>query len=327
MASPDLKQPSYDNARMRALVLLIDDSATIRKQLRHAMESTQDFDRFIEADDGLQGFKQLVEHRPDLVICDLVMPTFDGLKFLALRATRPDLVQVPVIMLTAENDSNRKVEVLDRGASDYVTKPFNEKELLARVRVHYRVKVLQDELREANARLESLAVTDGLTGLFNRRYFDSLLLSEVRRTLRYKTPLSVILIDLDHFKHVNDTYGHAMGDEVLRNVSKLISSHVRANDSAARYGGEELAIVLPGTTAAAAAEVAERLRIKLSQLTHCLAENSVQKTASFGVADFDGEGSAIGPEELLKRADQALYRAKQDGRNRVVTWSASVFGS
>ncbi|HYO95784.1 MAG TPA: response regulator, partial [Polyangiaceae bacterium] len=147
---------------MGALVLLVDDSPTIRSQIRLAMQQVFDFERFIEAGDGLQAFKLLVEHKPDLVICDLIMPVFDGMKFLALRATRPELSHIPVIMLTAEGDANRKVEVLDRGASDYVTKPFNDKELLARVRVHYRLKVLQDELRQANLRLEALAVTDAL---------------------------------------------------------------------------------------------------------------------------------------------------------------------
>jgi diguanylate cyclase (GGDEF)-like protein len=301
-----------------ALVLLIDDSATLRGHIRKVLEQSAEFTRFVEAEDGLQGFKALVEHKPDLVVCDLVMPGFDGMKFLSLRATRPELLQVPVIMLTAETDTARKVDVLDRGAADYVTKPFNDKELLARVRVHHRVKTLQDELRSANSRLESLAVTDGLTGLFNRRHFDSLLLTEVRRTLRYKTPVAVVLIDVDKFKDVNDTYGHPMGDEVLRNLSKTLVSGIRATDYAARYGGEELALILPLTDLKGALELAERLRQQISETTHTLGETSLKKTASFGVAAFDGTGAALGPEELVKRADQALYRAKLEGRNRVV---------
>jgi diguanylate cyclase (GGDEF)-like protein len=301
------------------LVLLIDDSPTLRHQLRIALERVPEFDKFIEASDGLQGFKLLIEHKPQLVVCDLVMPVFDGLKFLALRATRPEFANIPVIMLTAESDLDRKVDVLDRGASDYVTKPFNEKELLARIRVHYRVKVLQDELRDANQRLESLAVTDGLTTLFNRRYFDNLLLNEVRRTLRYKKPVSVMLIDIDHFKHVNDTYGHTMGDEVLRNLSRVIAAGVRATDVVARYGGEEIAIVLPETNLVSAMEVGERLRAQIAKTLHAHGEHSIQKTASLGVVSFDGS-EAIGLEELVNRADQALYKAKQSGRNRVVSW-------
>jgi len=312
---------------MGASVLLIDDSPTIRSQIRLALQQIPEFESFLEAGDGLQGFKMLAEQQPDLVLCDLIMPVFDGLKFLALRATRADLGHIPVIMLTAEGDANRKVEVLDRGASDYVTKPFNEKELLARVRVHYRLKVLQDELREANLRLESLAVTDGLTGLFNRRYFDSLLISEMQRTLRYKTPLSVILLDLDHFKQVNDTYGHPMGDEVLRNVSRVVAANVRTTDSVARFGGEEIAIVLTQTDSIGAAEVAERLRSQIAGAQHVYQEQTIQKTASLGLASFAGSGDPISPEALLGRADRALYRAKHAGRNQVVIWTPELDAS
>jgi len=305
-------------------MLLVDDSPTIRNQIRSILEGTGEFSRFLEADDGLQAFKLLCEQKPDVVVCDLVMPVFDGMKFLALRATRPDVAHIPVVMLTAETDSERKAEILDRGASDYVTKPFNDKELLARVRVHLRVKVLQDALREANTRLESLALTDGLTGLFNRRHFDSLLASEVQRSLRYKVPVSVVLIDIDHFKHVNDTYGHATGDQVLRNLSRVVAGGLRTTDFVARFGGEELAVILTQTPLDGAFEVAERLRTMVAAAPHDHHGTPLFKTASFGVSSFDGHGPPLSPEELLSRADQALYRAKREGRNRVVTWDPTV---
>lgn len=308
---------------MGALVLIIDDSAVVRSQIKQTLQSTREFDRFVEADNGLTGFKLMLEHQPDVVICDLVMPVSDGLKLLALRATRVELTQIPVIMLTAETDFNRKVEVLDRGASDYVTKPFHDKELLARVRVHFRVKALQDELRDANARLETLSVTDALTGLFNRRYFDSLLLNEVKRTLRYKSPLAVLMIDLDHFKNVNDSYGHQMGDAVLRNVGGIIAAAIRTTDSAARYGGEELVVVLTQTGLPGALEAAERLRQQIADAVHTIAGVSIHATASLGLATFDGNGEIVDCAQLVTRADQALYRAKAEGRNRVVLWQQS----
>ena len=309
---------------MGALVLVVDDSPSIRAQIKGVLQQVDGFDEFIEAGDGLQAFKLMLERQPQLVICDLIMPVFDGLKFLALRATRPELCSIPVIMLTGESDANRKVEVFDQGASDYVTKPFNDRELLARVRVHYGLKVLQDELRDANKRLESLADTDGLTSLFNRRYFDALLVRELQRTARYKTPLGVVLLDLDHFKNVNDNFGHVMGDEVLRNVSQMVLSSVRVTDTAARYGGEEIAIVFTQTTPQGVSEVTERLRARLADYTHEYQGRSLQCTASFGVSVSDGRGVPPSPVEFLERADRALYRAKHSGRNRVVLWTPEL---
>lgn len=309
---------------MGALVLVVDDSASIRSQIRSVLQQVEGFDDFIEAGDGLQAFKLLLDRRPDLVVCDLIMPVFDGLKFLALRATRPELASIPVIMLTAEGDANRKVEVLDQGASDYVTKPFNDRELLARVKVHYRLKVLQDELREANKRLEALADTDGLTGLYNRRYFDSLLGRELQRTERYKTPLGLVLLDIDHFKRVNDTYGHTMGDEVLRNVSRIVTSSVRVTDSVARYGGEEIAIVFTQTTPQGVAEVTERLRQRVADFAHEHLGSGLRCTASFGISVCEGRGLIPNARELVDRADRALYRAKRTGRNCVVPWTPEL---
>jgi diguanylate cyclase (GGDEF)-like protein len=312
---------------MGALILVVDDSPAIRRQIRGVLKELQELEGvedFLEAADGLQAFKLLVDRKPDLVVCDLIMPTFDGQKFLAMRATRPDLANIPVIMLTAEGEASRKVEVFELGASDYVTKPFDNEELLARVRVHYRLKILQDELRDANKRLEALADTDGLTGLFNRRYFDGLLLRELQRTARYKTPIGVVLLDIDHFKHVNDTYGHAMGDEVLRNVAKVVMAGVRVTDSVARYGGEEIAIVFTQTPIQGVAEVTERLRARLEQFEHVYDGNTVRRTASFGVGVFDGRGVPLTPRELVERADRALYHAKRSGRNRVVLWTPEL---
>jgi two-component system, cell cycle response regulator len=281
------------------------------------------FDEFIEAGDGLQAFKLLVERQPDLVVCDLIMPVFDGLKFLALRATRPELLHIPVVMLTAEGDANRKVEVFDQGASDYVTKPFNERELLARVRVHFRLKMLQDELRDANKRLEALADTDGLTSLFNRRYFDAVLQRELQRTARYKTPLGVVLLDLDNFKTVNDGFGHVTGDEVLRNVARIVAASVRVTDSAARYGGEEFGIVFTQTAAQGVAEVTERLRVRVAEYIHVHENGTLQCTASFGISLCDGRETPNAT-VMVQRADRALYRAKHTGRNRVVLWTPEL---
>lgn len=302
---------------MAGRILIVDDNAMIRSEIKAVLMKDGSFSHFLEASDGLTAFKTIMETPPDLVLCDLVMPGFDGLKFLGLKASRKELEQIPVIILTAEDDLDRKAEILERGASDYVTKPFHEKELLARVRIHTKLKLLQDELREKNAQLESLSVTDVLTGLANRRRLMARLDEEVERARRYKTPLSVVMIDIDHFKLVNDTYGHAMGDEVLRNIGAMLKASVRATDLAARYGGEELTLVLPHTDIPAALQVAESLRMKFSEIEHGQHGVTLRKTASMGLAARDGQGDMPDAEELLRMADKALYRAKQGGRNRV----------
>jgi diguanylate cyclase (GGDEF)-like protein len=302
---------------MAGRILIVDDNAMIRSEIKAVLMKDGTFTHFMEATDGLTAFKIIMEHPPDLVLCDLVMPGFDGLKFLGLKASRRELEQIPVIILTAEDDLDRKAEILERGASDYVTKPFHEKELLARVRIHTKLKLLQDELLEKNTQLEALSTTDPLTGLANRRRLMTRLEEEVARARRYRTPLSVVMIDIDHFKQVNDTHGHAMGDAVLRNIGAMLKTSVRATDLAARYGGEEFTLVLSHTDIPAAVQVAEGLREKFAALEHQLDGITLKKTASLGISGQDGQGEIPHAEDLLKYADEALYRAKQNGRNRV----------
>ena len=302
---------------MAGRILIVDDNAMIRSEIKAVLMKDGGFTHFMEAADGLTAFKTIMDNPPDLVLCDLVMPGFDGLKFLGLKASRKELEQIPVIILTAEDDLDRKAEILERGASDYVTKPFHEKELLARVRIHTKLKILQDELLEKNAQLEALSVTDPLTGLANRRQLMTRLTEEVDRARRYKTPLSVVMVDIDHFKQVNDAHGHAMGDEVLRNIGAMLKAKVRSTDLAARYGGEELTLVLPHTDLPAAIQVAENLRQGIADLEHRLDDITLTKTASMGIATREGQNEAPSAEDLLKVADEALYRAKQKGRNRV----------
>ena len=303
---------------MAGRILIVDDDALIRREIQRTLREDPTFTEFHEATDGLAGFKRLLDRAVDVVVCDLVMPGYDGLKFLALKASRRELEGIPVLMLTAEADGDRKAEILERGALDYVTKPFHEKELLARVRIHHKLKVLQDELREKNQLLEMISVTDPLTGLFNRRHLMSRLEEELARTVRYENPLSVVMIDIDHFKQVNDQFGHAMGDEVLRTVGRMLKETVRATDVAARLGGEELMLMLVHTDLNGAKQVAENVRTRLEATEHRLDGAMVKRTASFGVASLEGRDKKASVELLLRRADEALYRAKQTGRNRVV---------
>ena len=229
---------------------------------------------------------------------------------------------VPVILMTARGPSG-KVEGLELGADDYLVKPIEAAELRARVKSMLRLKVSNDRLQEANrqlaqlnARLEELSQTDALTGLHNRYYFDRRIEHEVERARRYGSPLAVVMIDIDHFKRVNDGHGHPFGDLVLRGVAQALKRVLRNVDSLARYGGEELVAVLPETPRSEALAVAERLRQAVEAERFESGGQRVPVTISLGVAS--GPPPVVeNPHEILKLADEALYRAKESGRNRV----------
>lgn len=303
---------------MRHSILIIDDSKTARAQLRQTLERARLFREYAEAGDGLEGFKKLLERPVDVILCDLEMPGMDGFRFLQMLATRPELENIPVIMLTGHEDPEAKVRVLGQGASDYVTKPFDPGELLARVKVQLKIKTLQDSLRESNQRLQELAATDPLTGLANRRTLMAELEREFRRSQRNGAPLSLIMVDLDHFKKVNDNYGHQQGDRVLTALSSLLGSHLRQYDLASRFGGEEFALVLPETPADEAGKVAERIRRSVEKLRFDGSLAALRVTTSLGLATVPS--NRIGNiEDLIREADDALYLAKHNGRNRLET--------
>jgi diguanylate cyclase (GGDEF)-like protein len=306
----------------RGRILIVDDSASVRREIAQALSSTDEFEVPRECEEGFGALKVLGDFKPDVVICDLVMPGLDGVGFLRLKSARPDAVHVPVLMLTSADDTNRKVEILERGAADYVTKPFHPRELLARVRTLCRQRVLQEELEIANLKLYELSCTDALTAVFNRRHFNSTLEAEVSRHQRYGTPVSLILVDVDHFKSVNDRFGHTVGDAVLREIADTLRLVVRKADVVARYGGEELAVILSNTGEAGAVILAERLRSAIERLEHHDHEgHPFRTTASFGVAALEQGETGISTEALLGRADEALYVSKKTGRNRVAVWN------
>jgi diguanylate cyclase (GGDEF)-like protein len=209
--------------------------------------------------------------------------------------------------------------VLGAGASDYLVKPFDVEELVARARVHLKIKHLQDELRDKNLRLEALSRTDELTGLNNRRYFMELATTELGRVRRHATPLALMMIDADHFKYINDTMGHLCGDRVLAAIGKALRIGIRNYDIAGRYGGEEFALLLPQTRPDDARSVAERCRQTIASTEVEHDGQSVRVTVSVGIAALP-EAPASNIEELVKFADEALYRAKAGGRNQVVVW-------
>ena len=296
-------------------ILIADDDTLSRRllestlvRLGHEVTAVSDGPDAVLAlaqDDGLK-----------LAILDWMMPGADGLE--VCRAVRSrEGPYVYLILLTARDGREDMVEALDSGADDFVTKPFDAMELRARLRSGARVLELQDNLLKAQEALRVEAARDSLTGLWNRGMILEQLRRELRRARHERRPLAVILADIDHFKKVNDTYGHAAGDEVLQQAANRMRLAVRDYDFIGRYGGEEFLIVLPGCDDACGRMVAERVREKVAESAVIAGEASLDVRVSMGIAFMDGCDEA--PPSLLARADAALYRAKANGRNRVET--------
>jgi diguanylate cyclase (GGDEF)-like protein len=306
---------------MTSSVLIIDDSDNVRDLIIRTLREFALFDHYCEARDGIEGIKSLISAKADLIICDLEMPRMDGFKFMNLVNYRQDLRDIPIIMLTGREDREMKIKGLEQGACDYVTKPFDAGELVARVKVQLKIKALQDELKKSNELLKELSNTDPLTHLYNRRHLTKTLNSELIRAQRSGNCLSLVMLDIDHFKKINDTYGHQNGDKVLSAIAKLTQAQLRCYDLAARYGGEEFVLVLPGTPLAGGEEVARRLRNQVQTISFEPPMENLTVTISLGVALFPSP-SVNDMESLIRQADEALYRAKQNGRNRIETMSS-----
>ncbi|MCC6470795.1 MAG: PleD family two-component system response regulator [Alphaproteobacteria bacterium] len=254
---------------------------------------------------------------PDLFIVSLGLRNEDGLRFCSHLRSNEATRHLPILLVISDSDIARLAKGLDIGVNDYIARPYDRNELLARVRTQVRRRRFQDRLRHNYQRGLELALTDSLTGIYNRRYMATHLPSVMKQAADAAKPLALFMIDIDHFKRVNDTYGHPMGDEVLRAVARRIADAVRQIDTVARMGGEEFLVVMPDARADIAVRIAERLR-------QAVADDSVADprapggkiavTISIGVALANASDTG---DTLIQRADQALYRAKQGGRNRV----------
>lgn len=303
-------------------VLVVDDLPDNVEILRARLESRGY--AVATAADGEEALALVHADPPQVILCDVMMPGIDGYE-VARRIKRDEsLPFIPIILVTALSDTENIVQGLNTGADDYIAKPYHFQELEARVRAMLRIKRLQDELdlknRElevANKRLKKLSITDGLTELFNHRHVHELLRDEFERSRRSEEPLAVVMIDLDRFKAVNDTYGHPTGDVVLYETARILRETAREIDMVGRYGGEEFIAILPNTDEEEGARFAERVRQAVEAHLYRDEQNEIRMTCSSGVASFPAEG-VESPEELLKNADEALYLAKESGRNRVV---------
>jgi len=293
-------------------ILIIDDNAAALNvaKTRLAKECLD----ILCVEGGVAGLEVARRENPDLILLDVDMPDMSGFDVCRALKADPELCMIPVLFLSGSGTAEDKVKGLDLGAVDYITKPFDTFELRARVRATLRTKQLQDLLIEH-------AHIDPLTGLSNRRALMERLQREWARFERHGGQLSFVMADIDHFKRVNDVYGHQIGDKMLQEVAGVIAQQCREVDLPARYGGDEFAIVVADETASGAIRLADRCREEIAKIRVAVNGETVAVTASFGVADANNLPS---PEALMKRADEALYRAKQAGRNLVLACDKDI---
>jgi diguanylate cyclase (GGDEF)-like protein len=295
-------------------ILIVDDSRLIAHVAKTML--TKRGHEIILAQDGKAGVEAAKSEQPDIILLDLIMPVMDGYEVCKHLKGDDSTKEIPIIMVTSKAEAADKVKGLEMGALDYVTKPFDESELIARVNIHLRLRELYEAVQEQNRQLQEMANRDGLTGLYNHRYFHEQLSQDFLRAKRYHENLSCILFDIDFFKKFNDTYGHQTGDLVLKGLASVIQRATRESDLAARYGGEEFAIILYHTDGPAAYQAGERLRTMVESHEIQDDSNVLRVTISVGVATFPHE-KIHDSKDLIEHTDQALYKAKDNGRNRV----------
>jgi diguanylate cyclase (GGDEF)-like protein len=302
-------------------ILIVDDSAVSRKLVEQALFG-QPYS-LIFATTGKQAVDLYVQHKPSLVIMDRVMPDLNGVEICRSMRSISGNFYTHIIMLTGKTDKASVVEGLQAGAHDYLTKPFHEEELIARVGVGFRTVELHRQLQAQNRTLENLALTDAMTGLPNRRAIDEWATRELSGASRHGLSFWVIVADLDRFKHVNDTFGHNAGDEVLKKFSKILKAQTRQSDFCGRLGGEEFLVVMTRATQKEVAKAVERIRAELESTAFTFSGCTVVATASFGIAGFEATQKQSTLSALVSQADAALYCAKRAGRNRVETAPSS----
>lgn len=304
-------------------ILLVEDDKLQAKITGEYLESVGY--EVILAANGKSAIKSVKTEPIDIVILDLVLPDINGNEVCRWLKLNEDTRGIPIIMLTAKGSTMDKVQGLHAGADDYLLKPYNETELNARIYASLRTKALQDELRAKNRQLEEvlskvevLASTDPLTGLYNRRYFEKIIEIEFAKTMRYNSPLSCVMVDVDHFKKINDTYGHHTGDIILKEVTRIIQDSIRKVDTAARWGGEEFVALLPRTGKEQALYAAARIWKSIAGYVFPTIDTQI--TVSIGIASVP-DASIDSAEKLVDASDIAMYRAKTLGRNSIETAS------
>jgi diguanylate cyclase (GGDEF)-like protein len=320
-----------DRHNETSCILVVDDHEDNIEVLKVRLESWGY--RTASAYNGPDAIKFVEATPPDLILLDVMMPDMDGNEVARRIKGNAKLPFIPIIMQTALDSTDSKVEGLEAGADDYITKPIDFPELKARLRSMLRIKRLQEaleerekELLEANERLTHMSQTDALTGLDNRRHLNERIDEMFSHAKRLNEPFSLVMVDLDKFKSVNDTYGHQAGDEVLKQLASILREEAREIDRVGRYGGEEFMLLLPGTVLDAAVTFAERVRKRIERHTFTFPDGTITRTSSFGVAGWP-HPKIEQSDDLVRSADDALYVAKETGRNKVVRFDGDEFNA
>lgn len=303
----------------KASILLVEDDKLQAEKTKEYLEASG-YD-VILAENGKSALKIAKSENIELILLDRILPDMDGSEVCRWLRLNKDTRSIPIIMLTVKGSVLEKVDGLEAGADDYLPKPYSEIELNARIYASLRTKYLRDELKEKNRQLEEvlskveiLAITDPLTEIYNRRHISIIIQKEFARTLRYNSPLSCLMVDVDHFKDINDQYGHNSGDIVLKEIAQNIKNCLRKIDTIARWGGEEFLVILPGTKKEDAFTVASRILRTVSEFNYTGIKNQI--TVSIGIATVP-ELKVNSSEKLIDASDIALYKAKNKGRNRI----------
>jgi two-component system cell cycle response regulator len=307
-----------------AVILVVDDDADTIATISTWLKGKGY--QVVTAGTGAEALERARKHRPDVALLDVSLPDITGIEVAKALQADASTAGIALVFVTGRRESRTRAACFEAGAEDYVTKPFDFIEVETRLRAVLRKKDLRDELqranralRRANKALKKLLITDEKTKLHNYRFFKERIGEEFKRAARYDNPLSCIMIDLDHFKDINDTLGHHIGDRVLEEFGRVLTDQARETDLVIRYGGEEFIILLPHTVALRAATVAERIRRATSTRTFTADKAPLKLTVSCGVATYPDNPHIKNEEDLVRVADEALYVAKNGGRNRTET--------
>jgi len=304
----------------KANILLVEDNKTQAKVIKDYLD--RNGYHVVCVEDGMAAFKAAKTSAVDIILLDRILPDMDGSEVCRWLKLDQSTRDIPIIMLTARGAMTDKISGLEAGADDYLPKPFDESELNVRIFARLRTKTHQDELKKKNrqledmlTRVESLAIMDPLTGIYNRRRFESIFTNEFKRAARYLLPLTCMMIDIDHFKLVNDAHGHQEGDMMLKEIARIIQTTIREVDTLARWGGEEFVVLSPNTSKDKALLAAERVRKAIAG--HEFSRTETKKaTISIGIAGIP-DPSIDSQDKMIHAADLAMYEAKKKGRNRV----------